>query len=278
MQVGSVTSDEYEGNPTPRLYRLKKSNGLVVYYGLKNEGKEKVLKRLKNKNIPKNFPISISIAKTNSDKTKDEKDGIEDYYETYKYFNDKEFGSFYTINISCPNTFGGEPFTTPFKLERLLKRLREVKSEKPLYIKMPLEMPWEDFDGLLKVAIKYEVDGVIIANLVKDRESNKEILDDIPENIKGGISGRPTKELSNEKISKTYEKYGDKLKIIGVGGVFNAEDAYEKIKLGSSLVQLITGMIYEGPQMVGEINRGLVKLMRKDGFNNISEAVGSAHR
>ncbi len=156
--------------------------------------------------------------------------------------------------------------------------MREVKSTKPIFIKMPLELEWEKFKELLQVAIKYKIDGVVIANLVKDRESNKYIKDEIPENIKGGISGLPTRDLCNEKISLTYKEFGDKFKIIGVGGIFNAEDAYEKIKLGASLVQLITGMIFEGPQLIGEINRGLVKLLRKDGFNNISEAVGTAHK
>lgn len=274
MQVGSVTSDSYEGNPKPRLVRLKKSKALVVYYGLKNEGKEMILKRLKKKFIPKDFRISISIAKTNSDKTCTEESGVVDYFDTYKYFNENEFGDFYTINISCPNTFGGEPFTTAPKLEALLKKLREVESSKPLFIKMPLELSWNDFKSLLDVAVKYKVDGVIIANLVKDRKNNKFIKDEISDEVKGGISGVPTRELANEKIRMTYKEYGEKLKIVGVGGIFSAEDAYEKIKLGASLVQLITGMIYEGPQLIGEINRGLVKLLEGDGFVSIGEAVG----
>ncbi len=94
MQIGSVTSEEYEGNPKPRLYRLIKSKGLVVYYGLKNEGKEKILKRIESKYINSDFPISISIAKTNSEKTKEEINGINDYFETYKYFNENNFGDF----------------------------------------------------------------------------------------------------------------------------------------------------------------------------------------
>ena len=96
--------------------------------------------------------------------------------------------------------------------------------------------------------------------------------------MKGGISGKPTWELSNELIAETYKNYGDKLVIVGVGGIFSAKDAYKKIRLGASLVQLITGMIYEGPQLISEINQGLVRLLRKDGFSNIREAIGIDHK
>lgn len=276
MQVGSVTNKPYKGNPKPRLFRLPKSKGVVVYYGLKNKGVKKIIKKLK-KYRNDNFPLSISIAKTNSDETSSDEGGINDYYECMKSLVKKQIGSFYTINISCPNTFGGEPFTTPEKLTRLLEKLSKIKTAKPVFIKMPINLEWVEFEKLLKVITKYNITGVIIGNLNKDHNSQT-VKDIIPEHIKGGISGKPTWELSNNLISKTYKEYGDKLKIVGVGGVFSAKDAYEKIKLGSSLVQLITGMIYEGPQLIGNINYDLVKLLEKDGYKNVSEAVGSAHR
>ncbi|MAG12068.1 MAG: dihydroorotate dehydrogenase (quinone), partial [Parcubacteria group bacterium] len=114
-------------------------------------------------------------------------------------------------------------------------------------------------------------------NLCKDR-SRINPRDRIDSDIKGGLSGAPTQQLANELISQTYRMYGDQLVIIGVGGIFSAADAYEKIKRGASLVQLITGMIYEGPQLIGEINIGLVKLLREDGFNHVSEAIGIYHK
>ena len=123
---------------------------------------------------------------------------------------------------------------------------------------MPINIGWEDFKQLLDVAIKYNINGVTIGNLNKDRK-DPDIKDSIPENIKGNISGKPTFRLSNNLISQTYKYSGDKLKIIGVGGVFSYEDAYNKIKLGASLVGLITGMIYNGPQLIGQINVGLEK-------------------
>ncbi|MCB9791003.1 quinone-dependent dihydroorotate dehydrogenase, partial [Candidatus Nomurabacteria bacterium] len=276
MQIGSVTLHPYEGNPKPRLYRLPKSKALVVYYGLKNIGVKKIAQKLKGFR-DKNFPVSISIAKTNSKDTCTTEEGCTDYKGCLEHLVENNIGDFYTINISCPNTFGGEPFTTPEKLDALLKGLRKIDIEKPLFVKMPINLVWEDFRKLLNVIVEYQCDGVIIGNLNKDHSSDL-IKDKIPDGVKGGISGLPTKELSNNLISKTYSEYRDKLVIVGVGGVFSAEDAYEKIKLGASLVQLITGMIYKGPQLVGEINRDLVSFLKRDGYANLAEAVGEFHR
>ena len=272
MQVGTVTYKPYEGNPKPRVYRLPKSKALVVYYGLKNIGIKNILRNL----VPvSNFQIGISIGKTNCQETASTEAGIRDYVSCLQEVIKSGQGDFYTLNVSCPNTFGGEPFTTPDKLDSLLKEIQDLKPPKPLFIKMPLSYDWQEFNELLKVAIKYKVDGVIIANLEKNR-ANPKIIDEIPEQVKGSISGKPTFDLSNELIKKTYKKYGNDLTIVGVGGIFSAEDAYEKGKSGASLVQLITGMIYEGPQLIGEINRGLVKLLDRDGYKTISEAVGTA--
>jgi dihydroorotate dehydrogenase subfamily 2 len=272
MQAGTVTDQSYKGNPKPRLYRLPRSKGAVVYFGLKNIGVTKIIAKLKNRN-PNNFPLGISLGKTNSPKTATAKTGIDDYCRCLKKLLENKIGDFYTINISCPNTFGGEPFTTPEKLNQLLKKLTSLKIGKPVFLKMPINTPWQDFKKLLDVAIRQKIDGVIIGNLNKNRQ-DPSIKDQIPSHVKGGISGKPCWHLSNQLIAKTHQDYGKKLVIIGVGGIFSAKDAYEKIKRGASLVSLITGMIYEGPQLIGEINRGLVELLKKDGYNNIQEAIG----
>jgi len=141
---------------------------------------------------------------------------------------------------------------------------------------MPIELGWENTKQLLEICIKHKVDGVVFGNLAKDRSNPALVKDELAKIGKGNFSGKPTWEKSNEMIRKTYKKYGKKLVIIGSGGVFSAEDAYTKIKLGASLVQMITGMIYEGPQVVGQINRGLVELLKKDGYKNISEAIGTS--
>ena len=132
---------------------------------------------------------------------------------------------------------------------------------------MPINLLWEEFRLLLECAARFNIAGVIIGNLNKDRSG-------IATSAKGALSGKPTWELSNDLISKTYAAFGNRFIIIGAGGIFSAEDAYEKIKRGATLVQLITGMIYEGPQLIGEINRGLVKLLQEDGYTNIREATG----
>ncbi len=273
-EIGSVTLEPYEGNPKPRLYRLPKDKALVVYYGLKNDGVKVISKRIKEEFKKRNdFVLGISVARTNSKTASSVEAGVKDYKACLEYLAENKIGDYYTINISCPNTFYGEPYTTPDRLEKLLKEISKVKTDKPVFLKMPINLNWEEFDSLLKIIIKHNFKGVIIGNLNKDRNS-KYITQDYPEELKGGVSGIPTKELSNNLIRKTYQKYKDKLIIVGVGGIDSAESAYEKISLGATLVQLITGMIYNGPQLIGEINKGLVEMMEKDGFQNISEVVG----
>lgn len=265
LQVGSVTARPYGGNEPPRLRRLVEKKSILVNYGLKNIGVDRIIEKIKRgRNIE--VPFSVSVAKTNSKKTVDEGRGIEDYYECLSKLAAGGIGDMYTINISCPNAFGGEPFTEPDKLDRLLNRIRKVKFNKPMLVKMPVDFGWDEFRQLLDVVIKYGCQGVIIGNLSKD----------LNQEARGGVSGKLIEKRVNDLISKTYKYAGDRLIIVGVGGVFSAEDAYEKIKRGATLVQLITGMIFEGPQLIGQINAGLVEFLKRDGYNNISEAVGKS--
>lgn len=178
------------------------------------------------------------------------------------------------INISCPNTFGGEPFTDAKRLEKLLHATDKLELQKPVFIKMPINLPLGEFDALLRVITKHSVAGVTIGNLHKDRRA-VDVKDVLPDEVKGNLSGAPTKEVTTALIRRTYKQYGDTLVIIGVGGIFSAEDAYEKIQAGASLVALITGMIFEGPQLAGDINQQLVRLMVRDGYTNIAQAIGT---
>ena len=141
---------------------------------------------------------------------------------------------------------------------------------------MPIDKPWPEFKKLLDIILKHTVAGVTIGNLAKDR-ANPYIQDPLPDSLKGNMSGKPTWELSNNLISKTYGYCGQKLIIIGVGGVFSAADAYEKIARGATLVELITGMIFEGPGLIGEINKGLTEILESNGLSSISEAIGTRH-
>lgn len=269
-EVGSITNKYCRGNEKPRLWRLPKSKSLVVNYGLKNNGAKKINTELSKKKF--NFPIGISIAKTNCKETADTNEGILDYKRTFEIFADNKVGDYITLNISCPNAFGGEPFTDPKKLDALLFSLSEIDCKKPIYIKLPAELPPGQIDEILSVVEKYKIAGFICTNLAKKREQNKIFDSKIPE--KGGMSGKIVEDLSNDLIKYLYKKTKNKYTIIGCGGVFTAEDAYKKIKLGASLIQLITGMIYGGPQTISEINYNLVKILKRDGYKTINQAIG----
>lgn len=273
---GSVTYKPTAGNPRPWFHRLPKSKSLVVHVGLANKGTAQIRRRISQYSARKGTarPLVVSVAKTNDETTCTDSAAITDYVNGLKALRQEKAITIFEINISCPNTFGGEPFTTPERLEALLSAIDKLNLKQPVWIKMPINLPWEEFDALLKVITKHKVAAVTIGNLQKQR-ANTHLKDALPDTVQGNLSGLPTQELSDKLIGQTYRAYGDKLMIIGVGGIFSAEDAYRKICLGASLVELITGMIFEGPQVIGQINSGLVRLLEKDGFQNISEAVGS---
>ncbi|MDP2927007.1 MAG: quinone-dependent dihydroorotate dehydrogenase [bacterium] len=268
-EVGSITGEPCPGNPKPRLWRLKESRALVVYYGLKNEGCEKIADRLRSKKFK--IPLGTSIAKTNSPVTVETEAGINDYLRAFCQLVD--IGDYFTINISCPNAFGGEPFTEPDRLDRLLSAIDAISTKKPIFLKMSPDLSEKQIDAILQVCENHRIHGFICGNLTKKRGAPKIYDKMVPE--KGGLSGKPTEELSNAQIRFIYRKTGAKYIIIGCGGIFSAADAYTKIKAGASLLQLITGMIFEGPQLIGEINRGLVQFLKRDGFHNIREARGT---
>jgi len=271
-EVGSITGEPCEGNPKPRLWRLKKSESLVVNYGLKNDGSEAISKRLTNMNFQ--IPIGVNIAKTNNSETADAKAGIADYLKAYRLMSG--VGDFHVINISCPNTYGGEPFSESNLLKALLSDLEKIRVAAPVLLKLSPDLSHEQIDLILNVAEHLGVNGYVCSNLLKKRNNPKIVDADAPD--VGGISGRVAEDKANEQIRYIYRKTNKQAVIIGCGGIFSAEDAYRKIRLGASLVELITGMIFEGPQLIGEINFGLAHFLKKDGFNNISEVVGIDNR
>ncbi len=220
------------------------------------------------------FPVGINIAKTNRADIKGEK-SVADYAETYRMLS--HYFSYVTLNVSCPNAQDGVLFQDPAMLDSLLAAIAKEKKERPVFLKISSHLSTEEVDAIIAVVKKYPfVDGFVVANLSKKRDilhlrSSKAALDVIPQ---GGISGAPIKALTTEMIRHIYKKTDGKYVLIGLGGVFTAEDAYEKIKAGASLVQLVTGLIYEGPLMVKRINKGLVKLLARDGYATVAEAVG----
>lgn len=272
MEVGAITRFPYEGNKGLRLARLPDDNSLIVYYGLKNRGAEEIEKKLKKLDFK--FPVGINIAKTNRADIKGER-SVEDYVATYKMLS--HYFSYVTLNISCPNAQDGCTFQDPVMLDSLLAALSKEVKARPVFLKISAHLSMDEVDAIIGVVGRYTfIDGFVVANLAKDRSilhlrSPKEKLDVIPA---GGISGAPIRALTTEMIRYLYAKTDGKYILIGLGGVFTAEDAYEKIKAGASLVQVVTGLIYGGPMAIKRINQGLVKLLARDGFRTVADAVG----
>lgn len=261
-EVGSITKLSCDGNSGKRLERLKKQKSLWVNLGLNNKGVNEIASRLDKERYK--IPYGVSIAKTNCSETANDKIGREDYIYSLKKLNELKIGDFYVLNISCPNAYGGQPFSRLGAYKDLLKETRKIKVKKPIFIKLSPDLTKKNIDGIIKLSLKYGVKGFIISNLTKKHGKSD-----------GGVSGKLVEEKANKLLAYVYSKTKGKFILIGVGGIFSAEDAYRKIKLGASLVELITGVIYQGPSLIGEINYELVRLLKKDGFRNIEEAIGA---
>ena len=263
QSVGTITNNPYEGNPTPRLGRLPKSKSLMVNKGFKNLGAKATAKKLKRLNF--NIPIGISIGRTNTLKLKTQKQSVADIISAFKVFERAKIkNSYYELNISCPNLVGNITFYPLKNLKELLDAVDKLSIKKPIFVKMPIEKSNQDFLAMLRVIAKSSMAGVIIGNLQKDRSDKAFDQEEVKKFPVGNFSGKPTFNRSNELIKLTYKYYKKRLIIIGCGGIFNTNDAYTKLKLGASLVQLITGIIYQGPLLPAEINFGLEELLKKN--------------
>jgi dihydroorotate dehydrogenase len=246
----------------------------MVNKGFKNPGIKAIVQRLHRSRF--DIPVGISIGQTNTTKHMTQREAVEDIVSAFKIADNSKIPfSYYELNISCPNLFGKVSFYPPENLSELLLAVTALKFKKPLFIKMPIDQNDEDIQKILKIIIEFPVAGVIFGNLQKNRKEQFLHEDEVKRFPVGNFSGKPTERRSNELIALAYKNYGKRLVIIGCGGVFSAKDAYKKIRLGATLVQLVTGLIFEGPQLVAQINLELPKFLERDGFKNISEAIGS---
>lgn len=272
--VGTISNKPYEGNPKPMLGRLPKSKSLLVNKGFKNDGIDALIAQHQGKTF--SIPIGLSLGKTNRKEFMTQGEAVQDVVEVFQKAVRAHLPfSYFELNISCPNLFGVVSFYPPENLKQLLTALTTVEINKPVFVKMPVTETNEATRAMLEVMKQFPfIKGVIIGNLWKDRASSDFDAEEIKKATKGNFSGKPTFQRSNELIELAYKEFGTRFVIIGCGGVFTTEDAYKKIRLGASLVQMITGMIYQGPQVVGEINHGLVELLKRDGFKTISDAIG----
>jgi len=258
VEVGSITAVPTEGNAPPRLTRLIKSRSLLVYKGLRNDGVDAVLTRLRQTPTISDFVVGISIARSNTEEAVTLEGGIDDYFQAFSKVLASGIGDYYTINISCPNVFGGESFAHPERLQPLLEKLCSLKCHKPLYLKMPISVSDEIFDSLHQVAALFPVQGVIIGNLNKDYACLA-FPEEAPKEYRGGLSGRPCSARSNELIQRVRQQFGQRFTIIGCGGTLSVEDAMAKFAAGADLIQLISGMIFEGPHLMKEISKAYGK-------------------
>lgn len=275
--VGTLTHERYDGNPPPMLGRLPKSKSLLVNKGFKNESVGKVLSGMSAD--VREAPRGVSIGATNR--------AYRDYYDMISDiiagFGDAErFAHFdyYELNISCPNLLNIQNIQPQLAsaegLRRMLDRFDQLAPKRPVFIKMPLERTESEMQSLIDAIVPHVViKGLIFSNLAKDRANPVFDAEEIQHAGRGNFSGKPVERQSNAMIAFVRRKYGNRFVLVGTGGIFTAEDAYRKIRLGASLVQLITGMVYGGPQTIGQINRGLARLLKRDGYRSILEA--SAH-
>lgn len=259
-ELGSITALPCKGNPGKRLKRLITQNSIWVNLGLNNKGAKETAKYLNRLNYSSNIPIGISIAKTNCALTASLDSGIKDYLDSLKIL--AHHADYLTINVSCPNAFGGQPFHTPDTFKMLISEISKLNITKPIFVKLSPDIPSLHLDKLIETSIRYKISGIICSNLTKETGKS------------GGYSGKILEQKSNQMLAHIYKKAKGKLVLIGVGGIFTAQDAYKKIRLGANLVQLVTGMIYQGPQVISEINQGLAQFLKRDGFHNVREAVG----
>lgn len=271
--IGTITNMPYEGNTPPMLGRLPKSSSLMVNKGFKNPGAEVIINKLGKQAFM--YPLGISIGRTNTLKLKNQKESIRDIIKAFKAFkHSKVKNSFYELNISCPNLKGNITFYPPKNLEELLVEVDKLKIKKPILVKMPIEKSDKEVLAMLKVISKHSPKGVIFGNLQKDRKNSVLVQEEVKKFNTGHFSGKPTYERSNELIELAYKNFGDRFIVVGCGGVFNGSDAYKKIKLGATLIQFITGLVYEGPQAASNINSELSDLLKADGYKNVKEAIG----
>ena len=261
VEVGSVTARQCDGNSGIRLKRIPEKKGIWVNFGLNNNGAEEINSRLKQGTYE--IPFGVSIARTNCAEVAETSEGIKDYVRSFEIFKKSGVGNYITINISCPNAFGGQPFSNPERYELLMKEVVKVGVKKPIFIKMSPDLDLKDLDKIIKISDKYGVSGFICSNLKKEKGK-----------ITGGFSGKIVEAKSDDLLEYIYKKTKGKKILVGVGGIFSAEDVYKKIRLGANLVQLVTGMIYQGPALIGQINYDLASLLKRDGFGSIAEARG----
>ncbi|MDP5274559.1 quinone-dependent dihydroorotate dehydrogenase [Chengkuizengella axinellae] len=277
MEVGTVTPKAQPGNEQPRLFRLPQDEALINRMGFNNEGADSMAHHLQ-KVYTKKVPIAVNIGKN---KITPNEDAVRDYQACIKRLY--TYGDFFVVNISSPNTPNLRELQHGDELNQLLQAVMDEmkaqhekygKDSKPVLVKIAPDLSDQELEMTIKSIVNHHISGVIATNTTVSREG----LSHPHAKETGGLSGKNLLHPSTEIIRKIYKISEGKIPIIGSGGIFTAEDAYEKIRAGASLVEIYTSLIYKGPSVVREINAGLLNLLKRDGYKHISEAVGAEHK
>ena len=267
VEVGTVTPLSQYGNPKPRVFRLVEDEALINRLGFNNRGAQDVELRIKKN--PKIGLLGINVGPN-----KDTKNRLEDYLIGIRTFN--KLADYITINISSPNTENLRNFHDQTKLDELLTEIenekKNLKSDIPIVVKIAPDIKDNEIEKISDVLLSKNIEAVIISNT---SNATREKLRDIQKHQKGGLSGKPIEDKSNLLINKFYKYLNGKIKIIGVGGIDSGLSAYNKFLSGANLVQLYTGMVYKGPNIVNLIKNDLAELLEKDGVKNFSEIIGN---
>ena len=266
VEVGTVTPLKQYGNPKPRVFRLVEDEALINRLGFNNYGAMNVLERIKSNKQSGLLGINIGP-------NKDTENRLNDYIECLKTFY--EVADYITINISSPNTEDLRSFHDHTKLNELLENIdkekKSLNSQVPIAVKVSPDIDDQEINKISEVLLNNNIEVIIVSNT---SDSTRENLNNILGHQKGGLSGKPIENKSTDLINKFYKILRGRIKIIGVGGVDSGRGAYEKFLAGANYVQLYTGMVFRGPNIVNMIKKELKELLTKDGVKNYAEIIG----
>ncbi len=272
LEVGTITPKSQFGNVKPRIFRLNQDEAIINHLGFNNKGSEKALSNLQKLNLSNLSPGIVGI---NIGKNKNSKDAISDYCYCLEKLG--PFGHYITINISSPNTPGLRDLQKRGQIEKLVQSLQKKQNEfhnlfnKPIFFKISPDLTDEQLRDIALISLSNNISGLIISNSTVQR--SKTLISPNKNEI-GGLSGKPLFLESTIALKKMFSLTNGQLTLIGVGGVSNGKECYEKIKAGASLIQIYTSLVFHGPQIVNKIKNELIDLMKIDGFKNINEIVG----
>lgn len=274
-ELGSITPHPQPGNPLPRLFRIPEAQAIINRLGFNSEGIDVVQRRIMAW-YDAHTKQERGIIGVNLGKNKDSADAVTDYVTGFKAF--APFANYITVNISSPNTSGLRDLQNRAPLTDLLQQLMTVHAastfKPPIFVKIAPDQTEQQLEDIVEVVMQSGVHGMVVSNTTVTRPQT------LPDHIAketGGLSGKPLYELSTEILRRVYKLTQGKLPLIGCGGVSSAEEAYGKILAGASLVQLYTGMVYEGPFIAHRIANKLAQLIKHDGFASIKSAVGAGN-